>query len=1037
MPARAQRFDTVRPKYPKPAECRPCPLFSRGKGFVPADGPTTSPILFVGETPWVDEISKGIPFAGAAGAMVHRMLRRNYLTRDQFRWDNVIRCAPPHMEFAGTPYEHAAAHHCRQYLQETLNEGHPVIVPLGNSALKHVLELHGKKIRMEDFHGTVTDHNGAWVVPSFHPSYIQRGATNMVGTWSWDLQRALEVAKNGWEKEDIESVIDPPLEWFDAWADLYLEAVAQKPMDIWLAADIETLEKAGRDEDSLGPLSPEQASDRSTRDRSYTILRINFACDPDQGLTVPWTSAYLPTIKRVLDSPGVKLFWNEDYDLPRLNAADAMPNGPLWDVMEAWHLMQSDIRRSLGFVSPFHSGFGAWKHLSDSDPELYASIDGPQTLRNAFAVMPTLEEMGLWDAFQRHWYQLKRQVLQPANIIGIQTDRAALDTFIARMEGHCRRLLVEIQTDMPVELQPLTGERKTPPLAEALHSRATALRKDGKKKKVVPDEIKQELFGRAEVVEKLVLREILVCKTCGAQQVQRRHACKLPLIDGVKAKSQVVLETATVKRWFWKEPFNPDSAPQVIAYIKHKGHQPGRAKKTGVDTGNRETLTLLERKTKDPFYRRVLDYRSVQKVRSTYGLGIRRRLDANDRFHPVPTFKPSTQRQSYQAPNIQNVISDKGGEEALASGFRYVIIASPGCRLMEVDYRGIEAVEVGWFANDPEYTRLAKLGVHAALASHILKEPYDPSWSDTDLVDYFKDIKKHNQVIYDQAKRCVHGSGYGLTPHGMHRTFPEIFPTLKEARDTQGVYFEMAPKVPRWHTDLRQHVDRNGFLGGPDGPPFGHPFNYRHYYYGVYTYVRLSTSQSLRLRAKYAKLNRPAPIVDVNGIDYKQDGGEDSKRLVAFLPQSTASAVLKEAELLLFGDPDGPYYIGDAYYGATCLRAPIHDSILLEVPEEEYDRVALAVASAMTRPILQQPLPAAWNMGEHLSIGVEAKVSALGGNWAEMSTVDLPVVSVPSLAGDRGFFPIDDGVTDEWDEWMDLGRMVGTMSTPASVPASS
>jgi uracil-DNA glycosylase family 4 len=1040
---RPPRLETARAKYPKPATCRPCPLFDRGRGYVPADGPDTADILFVGETPWVDEIIRGIPFAGAAGAMVHRLLRRNFMTREQFRWDNIIRCAPPHMEFAGTSYEHAAAHHCRQYLGETLAEGHTVIVPLGGSALKHVLELHGGKIKVEDFHGTVSRHeSGALVVPTFHPSHIQRGATNMTGTWSWDLQRALEVAKQGWVQEDIECVIDPPLDWFRAWVTDYLAAATQSPMDYWCAVDIETLEKAGRDEDALGPMNPEMAADRAAMDRSYTITRLNLACHPDQGVTVPWVEPYISEAKRALASRGVKLLWNEDYDLPRLHAQDAMPDGPCWDLMEAWHLIQSDVPRSLGFVSPFHSGFGPWKHLSESEPERYAAIDGPQTLRNGYGIIPTLHDLGLWDVFQRHWYQLKRQVLQPAHIVGIQVDRPALNTFIDEMSEHCKRLLDELQDYVPDEVLPLANERKTKPPDDIVYTKATTEKVRGGKKKHAPDELKMELYQRAAVVEKLVLREVLVCKTCGSLDVARRHKCQASLFaDGPVAAPELSLETATVTRWFWKEPFNPDSAKQILAYIKATGSKPGRAKKTGADTGDRETLQGLFRVTKDPFYQAVLVYRSVQKVRGTYGLGIRKRLDADDRIHPVPTFKPSTQRQSYQSPNIQNVISDKGGEASLAAGFRKCIVAAPGCRLLEVDYRGIEAVQVGWFSRDPDYIRLAKLGVHAALASHVLERPYDPAWSDSDLVDYFYEIKEREPLIYTQTKTVVHGVSYGRTPHGMHRDYPEMFPTLKDANRIFDIFYAMAPAIPRWQQDIRQHVDKHGYLGGPGEPPFGHPYNYRHYYYGVFTYSRLSPAQAQRLRAKYGRLKRPAPLVEVNGIDYKQVNGDDAKRLVAFPPQSTASANLKDAELILFGDPDSALYLGNAYYGQTCLRAPIHDSLLLEYPVEEEERVLLNVATAMCRPILQQPLPSAWGMGEHLTIGVEAKASAVGGNWMAMETIDLPVVSTPSLAADRTYFPIQDGLkeqgTDEWEEWMDLGRAMGHLPLrAASAPVS-
>src|ERR1019366_5934520 len=111
-----------------------------------------------------------------------------------------------------------------------------------------------------------------------------------------------------------------------------------------------------------------------------------------------------------------------------------------------------------------------------------------------------------------------------------------------------------------------------------------------------------------------------------------------------------------------------------------------------------------------------------------------------------------------------------------------------GCRLAEFDFSGIEAVLSGYFMRAPEYIWLAKLGVHAGLASHILKRPYDPSWGTDAVAAYFKEIKNSEPVVYDRSKRCVHGKNYGLTIHGMVRNFPETYPTLTVAKKLEAVY---------------------------------------------------------------------------------------------------------------------------------------------------------------------------------------------------------------------------------------------------------
>src|SRR5678815_2602021 len=278
-----------------------------------------------------------------------------------------------------------------------------------------------------------------------------------------------------------------------------------------------------------------------------------------------------------------------------------------------------------------------------------------------------------------------------------------------------------------------------------------------------------------------------------------------------------------------------------------------------------------------------------------------------------------------------------------------------GSLLAEVDFSGIEAVLVGWFARDPDYIRLAKLGVHAGLASHVLGTPFDPSWLTTrpdDLRAYLAEVKdraKHTPVglseTYDVCKRVVHGSAYCLTPHGMVNNFPEAFPTVAMAKRYQDIYFGMAPTIPAWQKSVQKFAYDHGYLGGPGEPPFGHPFAYKHWFWAV---------------------------------------GEYAKRAVAFYPQSTGRGILTEAMLRLFdpeeAEPDDSY-IGDAYFGRTPLRAPIHDSLFLELPRRIADRVLEIVVREMTRPVVQMPNPAEWSLGSHLVIDVEAKV---GSDWASM-----------------------------------------------------
>lgn len=282
--------------------------------------------------------------------------------------------------------------------------------------------------------------------------------------------------------------------------------------------------------------------------------------------------------------------------------------------------------------------------------------------------------------------------------------------------------------------------------------------------------------------------------------------------------------------------------------------------------------------------------------------------------------------------------------EDLSKIVRNLIIASPGCKLIELDYSAIEAVLVGYFAGLPDYIRLSKMGIHSYLASHVLERPADLSWSDEDLIKYFHDIKKssdpHVKDVYNGCKRAIHLSGYGGTPRKMNQAEPTIFPTVQHAEKMQGIYFDLFPAVRKWQLQCQLQAHDDGFLRNP--------FGYIHRFYRVFSYAK------------------------ENG-QWVRKQGDDQNRVLAFLPQSTAAGIIKEAMLRLFYErfeEAGQY-----------LRLTVHDSLVADVPEALVNSVEAVMQEEMMRPIPELALPPYYNMGQYLSIGVEAKK---GIRWGSM-----------------------------------------------------
>lgn len=316
-------------------------------------------------------------------------------------------------------------------------------------------------------------------------------------------------------------------------------------------------------------------------------------------------------------------------------------------------------------------------------------------------------------------------------------------------------------------------------------------------------------------------------------------------------------------------------------------------------------------------------------------------------------------------------------------------------QLISIDYSGIEAVLTGWFTRDPSYIRLARLGVHAYLASHLLGRPADLAWNDLDLISYFSQIKEDEPEIYDQAKRTVHGRNYRLTAFGMAERWPELFPTKSAAQRILDLYAKICPALLTWQDAGIRFAWKNHYWGGTGEPgALGvHPYGYKHYFYDVVGYKPVSDAAALRLERERR------PMARIGGRAFELREGKDANRVVAFGPQSTAAGVIKEAGIRLFAPPEvsgfGSNWIGELGPGGrTPLRALVHDEYLMEVPDSRVDRVVECAVKEMRRPVAALPCPESWGMGTHLSLGVEVRV---GRCWSKkkMAKVDISGIEVP------------------------------------------
>lgn len=235
--------------------------------------------------------------------------------------------------------------------------------------------------------------------------------------------------------------------------------------------------------------------------------------------------------------------------------------------------------------------------------------------------------------------------------------------------------------------------------------------------------------------------------------------------------------------------FNINSAKQVgeVLFDKLKIVDKPKKTKTGQYVTSEETLESI--KDTHPIVNKILEYRGLKKLLSTYIDALPLLVDPKDgkihtSFNQTVT---ATGRLSSTNPNLQNIpIRDAQGRE-----IRKSFIADEGCLFFSADYSQIELRIMAHLSQDPSMVEAFNSGedIHAATAAKIYKLKIDEVTSD----------------MRRKAKTANFGIIYGISVFGLAErlTIPR-----GEAKELIDGYFETYPKVKEYMdkciTDARE-----------------------------------------------------------------------------------------------------------------------------------------------------------------------------------------------------------------------------------------
>lgn len=238
--------------------------------------------------------------------------------------------------------------------------------------------------------------------------------------------------------------------------------------------------------------------------------------------------------------------------------------------------------------------------------------------------------------------------------------------------------------------------------------------------------------------------------------------------------------------------FNINSPRQVGELLFDKLHLSDKAKKSKTGQYSTSEEILLGLKERHPVVGKILDYRELKKLISTYVSTLPSYINPQTgKIHTTYNQTvTATGRLSSSNPNLQNlpIRSERG------KMIREAVIPDPGCLFLSADYSQIELRLLAHFSGDEHMLEAFRLGqdVHAATAAKIFRVPIE-------------------QVTSDQrrrAKTANFGIIYGISAFGLSQ---QLDCPRSEAKALIDGYFEAFPRVVDYIESQKQKARENGY----------------------------------------------------------------------------------------------------------------------------------------------------------------------------------------------------------------------------------
>jgi len=235
--------------------------------------------------------------------------------------------------------------------------------------------------------------------------------------------------------------------------------------------------------------------------------------------------------------------------------------------------------------------------------------------------------------------------------------------------------------------------------------------------------------------------------------------------------------------------FNVNSTKQLREVLFDElGLTPQKKTKTGYST---DAASLEKIRDQHEIIEHLLDYREVEKLRSTYGQGLLDVVGDDARIHA--TFNQTvarTGRLSSEEPNLHNIpVRTEQGRE-----FRKAFVPTAGHELLVADYNQIELRVIAHLADDPGLVGAFESGqdIHNTTASSVFGVASD----------------EVTVEMRSKAKMVSYGLAYGMEAYGLGQRL--AIPT-EEAAEILDAYFAAFPNVKSFMDSVVAETKERGY----------------------------------------------------------------------------------------------------------------------------------------------------------------------------------------------------------------------------------